>query len=57
MTECDKEYIVESARTFGGRFKEHLKAPSPIYEHSNITCHHMSVDNFSIVEREVQNLN
>ena len=31
--EHDKEYIGESARTFGERFKEHLKAPSPIYEH------------------------
>ena len=27
--ECDHEYIGETARTFGERFKEHLKAPSP----------------------------
>ena len=27
--ECDDEYIGESARTFGERFKEHLKHPSP----------------------------
>ena len=27
-TECDDEYIGESARTFEERFKEHLKAPS-----------------------------
>ena len=26
--ECNEEYIGESARTFGERFKEHLKAPS-----------------------------
>ena len=26
--ECDEEYIGETARTFGERFKEHLKAPS-----------------------------
>ena len=25
--ECDDEYIGESSRTFGERFKEHLKAP------------------------------
>ena len=25
--ECDEEYIRESSRTFGERFKEHLKAP------------------------------
>ena len=30
MTECDDEYIGESARTFEERYKEHLKAPSPI---------------------------
>ena len=28
--ECDHEYIGETARTFGDRFKEHLKAP-PLY--------------------------
>ena len=27
--ECDEEYIGETARTFGERYKEHLKAPSP----------------------------
>ena len=27
--ECDEEYIGETARTFGERLKEHLKAPSP----------------------------
>ena len=27
--ECDHEYIGETARTFGERFKEHLKAPLP----------------------------
>ena len=29
--DCDEEYIGESSRTFGERFKEHLKPPSPIY--------------------------
>ena len=29
-TECDHEYIGESARTFEEGFKEHLKTPSPI---------------------------
>ena len=33
--ECDEEYIGETSRTFGERFKEHLKAPSPIHDHSN----------------------
>ena len=54
--ECDKEYIGESSRTFGERFKEHQKAPSPIYDDYNISGHMVSIDNFSIVGREDQNL-
>ena len=54
--ECNEEYIGESARTFGERYREHLKAPSPIYDHSNITGHATTLDNFSIVGREDHNL-
>ena len=54
--ECDEEYIGESARTFGEKFREHLKVPSPIYDHSNITSHTTALDNFSIVGREGHNL-
>ena len=54
--ECDDEYIGESSRTFGERFKEHLKAPSLIYDHYNITGHVTSIENFSIMGREDQNL-
>ena len=54
--ECTEEYIGESARTFGEKFKEHLKHPSLIYDHSNITGHSTTLDNFSIVWREDQNL-
>ena len=50
-TKCDDEYIGESARTFEERFKEHLKAPSPIYEHDNINGHKTSVENFKIIGR------
>ena len=39
--ECDKEYIGE------------FKASTTSYEHCNITGHHTSVDNFSIVESEL----
>ena len=53
--DCDDEYIVESSRTFGERYKEHLKTPSPIYDHYNITGHETSIENFSIVGREDQN--
>ena len=31
--EYEEEYIEKSSRTFGERFKEHLKASSHIYEH------------------------
>ena len=54
--ECDGEYIRESSRTFGERFKEHQKAPSPIFDHFNTTGHNISVENFNIVGREDQNL-
>ena len=47
--ECDEEYIGESSRTFGERFKEHQKTPSPIFDHFNIYGHNISVDNFNIV--------
>ena len=54
--ECDEEYIGESSRTFGERFKEHQKASSPIYDHYNITGHNIKLENFSIVGKEDQNL-
>ena len=38
-TECDDEYIGKSARTFEERYNEHLKAPSPIFDHDNTTGH------------------
>ena len=55
-TECNDEYIGESARTFEERYKEHLKAPSPIFEHQNKTGHTTSVENFKIMGREGQNM-
>ena len=54
--ECDEEYIGESSRTLGERFKEHQKAPSLIFDHFNNTGHSISVENFNIVGREDQNL-
>ena len=55
--ECDEEYIGEFSRTFGERFTEHQKAPSHIYDHFNTTSHNITLDNFSKVGREDQNLN
>ena len=48
--------LVNPSRTFGERSKEHLKAPSPIYDDQNITGHNVTLENFSIVGRDVQNL-
>ena len=50
--DCDEEYIGESSRTFGERFKEHLKSPSPIFDHSNISGHNVTINNFKIFGRE-----
>ena len=55
-TECDDEYIGQSARTFEERYKEHLKAPSPTFEHQNITGHTTTVENFKIIGKEGQNM-
>ena len=49
---CDEEYIGETSRTFGKRFKEHLKEPSPIHNHSHNTGHTTTQDNFQIRGRE-----
>ena len=54
--ECDEEHIGESSRTFGEGFRKQLKAPSPIFDHYNITGHNVTIDNFSIVGSEEQNL-
>ena len=51
-----QEYMAESSRTFGKRFKEHLKPLSPIYDHCNITGHTTTVVNLNIVGRDGQNL-
>ena len=54
--DCEEEYIGESDRTYAERFREHMKAPSPINDHHNTTGHEVSLNNFSIVGREDQNI-
>ena len=54
--DCDEEHIGESSRVFGERFKEHQQAPCPIFDHTNITGHNITIEKFSIVGREDQNL-
>ena len=53
---CDDEYIGEASRTFGERYKEHLKDPTPIHQHSNHTDYPNSHNNFQIIGREGHNL-
>ena len=53
---CDEEYIGELSRTFGERYKEHLKDPSPIYGHSNISGPSTNPDNFTTIGREEHGL-
>ena len=53
---CDDEYIGETSRTFGERYKEHLKAPSAIHQHSTLTGHPTNQNNFQIIGREGHNL-
>ena len=53
---CNDEYIGETSRTFGERYKEHLKAPSAIHHHSIKTGHTTNQNNFQIIGREGQNL-
>ena len=55
-TDCEEEYIGESSRTFGERYKEHLKAPLPIYELQNNTGHTTSMENFKIIGRYGHNM-
>ena len=44
--ECDEEYIGESSRNFVERFKEHQKAPSPIFDHYTTIGHNNKVEKF-----------
>ena len=49
---CDEEYIGESSQMFGDGYREHLKAPSPIFDHKNNSGHITTVENFRIIGRE-----
>ena len=53
---CEDEYIGETSRTLDERYKEHLKDPSPIHQHSNHTGHPTSHIYFQIIMREGHSL-
>ena len=48
----DEEYIGETSRTFGERFKEHPKEPSPIHNHSHNTGCTTTQETFQIIGGE-----
>ena len=54
--DCEDEYIGESAGNFEERYKEHLKALSPIHDHCNTSGHNVNIDNFTILGREDHSL-
>ena len=45
---CDDEYIGEPSRTFGERYKEHLKAPSAIYIRVNNPSLNNNIGKFNL---------
>ena len=53
---CDEEYIGETTRTLGERYREPLEQPSPIYVHIQQTGHNSTANNFNIIGREDQDL-
>ena len=52
--ECSEQYIGESCRTFGGRFRELLRESSPIHLNSQMTGHQVDLECFTIISRETQ---
>ena len=53
---CHDEYNRETSRTFGERYKEHLKDPSSIHQHSNHTGHPTSHNNIQLIGAEGHSL-
>ena len=55
--DCEEEYIGESGRTFAERFREHMRAPSPIHDHlTPLVMKCLWTISFSIVGREDQSI-
>ena len=53
--DCEKEYIWKLTRIFSEKFKEHLKATSPIYKYQSSMGLSTSVEDFSTVSMERYN--
>ena len=46
-----EQYIGESGRIFGDRFREHLRVPLPIHQHSQSTGHPVDLECLTIIDR------
>ena len=51
------DFTGKTGRTFGNRYKEHLRVPSPIHDHTSTMGHPIKVNNFSIKDRVSSSLN
>ena len=51
---CTMDHITKSGRTLGDRFREHMKAPSPIHLHNQTIGHQVDLECFTIIERVTQ---
>ena len=49
--DCEEEYTGESAEHLQ-KGLENMRDPSPIHDHNNITGHELSLEKFSIVDKE-----
>ena len=54
--DCGEEYISETFRTLGERYKECLRESSPIQAHIQSTGHQLSQDNFNVIGSKGQDL-
>ena len=55
-TDCPEQYKGEYGRTFGDRYREHFRVPSPFHLHSKTTEHQVDLECFTIIYREAQGL-
>ena len=51
---CTMMYISETGKNFRESNREHLRAPSPIFDCANTTGHTITLNSFYIVDRESQ---
>ena len=53
---CTMDYIGETDRNFGDRYKEHIRAAPHIFDHSQTSGPSIKLDNFSTVDTKTQGI-